>query len=249
MDASGIVTSVQILSGNEHEGEHLSELLEQDVRKGHRFTSVVADKGYESIGNRNTIRNHGAKPEIPSRNAGILAKTRFRYRPRKDTCVPRAEGDERKNFFQRRVSVLLFTNRLPKMPIENRVSGKEGNPKASVPQRPGSGLTSEPAKFTASIARPEGHRTHIWRAETMARPGTRTLPRQVACSHPSVSHVFGFERETNRQPDPGSIIKTCSCFVMCQRWSMESIYGHTNQPPHALFNHRYPTTRISDWLP
>ncbi|WP_304595992.1 IS1182 family transposase [Alicyclobacillus sendaiensis] len=87
MDASGIVTSVQILSGNEHEGEHLPELLEQDVRKGHRFTSVVADKGYDSIGNRNAIRSHGAKPEIPSRNAGVLAKTRFRYRPRKDTFV------------------------------------------------------------------------------------------------------------------------------------------------------------------
>ncbi|MCL6444543.1 MAG: transposase, partial [Alicyclobacillus sp.] len=87
MDASGIVTSVQVLNGNEHEGEHLPELLKQDVEKGHRFTSVVADKGYDSIGNREAIRSHGAKPEIPSRNAGVLAKTRFHYRPRKDTFV------------------------------------------------------------------------------------------------------------------------------------------------------------------
>jgi IS5 family transposase len=87
MDASGVVTSVQVLGGNDHEGEHLPELLEQDAQKGHRCTSVVADKGYDSARNRDAIRGHGAKPEIPSRSTRVLAKTNFRYRPRKDTFV------------------------------------------------------------------------------------------------------------------------------------------------------------------
>ncbi|AEJ43371.1 hypothetical protein TC41_1435 [Alicyclobacillus acidocaldarius subsp. acidocaldarius Tc-4-1] len=121
MDASGIVTSVQILSGNEHEGEHLPELLEQDVRKGHRFTSVVADKGYDSIGNRNAIRSHGAKPEIPSRNAGVLAKTRFRYRPRKDTFVCPGRKETSGKRLSKAGFCTTFANRLPNCPLKPRV--------------------------------------------------------------------------------------------------------------------------------
>jgi len=82
-DGSGIVTSAQLLAGNEPEGEHMEDLLDEDRRKGIRARSVTADKAYDSARNRERIRAEGMRPEIPSRHSAKLAR-KFRYRPRKD---------------------------------------------------------------------------------------------------------------------------------------------------------------------
>lgn len=47
-DGSGIVTSAQLLAGNEPEGERMEDLLNEDRRKGIRAKSVTADKAYDS---------------------------------------------------------------------------------------------------------------------------------------------------------------------------------------------------------
>lgn len=91
-DGSGIVTSAQLLAGNESEGEHMEELLNEDKRKGVRARSVTADKAYDSAHNRERTRSEGMRPEIPSRHSAKLAR-KFRYRPRKD-CFLCSAGKE-----------------------------------------------------------------------------------------------------------------------------------------------------------
>lgn len=91
-DGSGIVTSAQLLAGNEPEGEHMEDLLNEERRKGIRAKSVTADNAYDSARNRGRIRAEGMRLEILSRHSAKPAR-KFRYCPRKD-CFSCPAGKE-----------------------------------------------------------------------------------------------------------------------------------------------------------
>lgn len=108
-DASGLVTSVQLLPGNASEGRHLPELLCEEQQKDIPAKSVVADKAYDSEQNRSFLRQAGLEPEIPARNPNKLA-FRFRYRPRKDTFIcPAGKESRGKSPHRRGGFVYLFS--------------------------------------------------------------------------------------------------------------------------------------------
>ncbi len=67
MDESGIVTSVNILHGNESESTDLPELLKKDESVGIKATAITADSLYDSAKNREFIHSLGLKAYIPPR--------------------------------------------------------------------------------------------------------------------------------------------------------------------------------------
>lgn len=83
-DTSELVTTVQVLAGNRHEGKLLPELLDEDQRKGVRHAAVVTDGLYDSAANREAVRAVGATPHIPRRRHRTTAD-RFTYDPATDT--------------------------------------------------------------------------------------------------------------------------------------------------------------------
>jgi IS5 family transposase len=89
-DTSEIVTTVQALPGNVHEGSRLPELLAEQERKGVHQTGVVADKLYDSARNRALVQRLGSAAHIPRRHR--LRVDRFGYDPATDALVcPRGE--------------------------------------------------------------------------------------------------------------------------------------------------------------
>ena len=93
-DESELVTSVDLLAGNENEGaeENVGSLLEKERQWGMEYRSVVADALYDSAGNRKRIHEEKT-PEgervrayIPSRQKEKWLD-RFRYVPEKDGVV------------------------------------------------------------------------------------------------------------------------------------------------------------------
>lgn len=83
-DTSELVTTVQVLLGNEHEGTHLPELLDEEVGKRVHQEALVADALYDSAANRAAVRRHGATPHIPRRG--------HRTRADRFTCDPAADA-------------------------------------------------------------------------------------------------------------------------------------------------------------
>jgi IS5 family transposase len=77
-DTSELVTTVQVLPGNGHEGSHLPELLQEEAGKRVHQEALVADALYDSAANRAAVRRHGATPHIPRRRHRTRAD-RFTY--------------------------------------------------------------------------------------------------------------------------------------------------------------------------
>jgi hypothetical protein len=67
MDESGIVTSVNLLHGNENESVDLPSLLRKEQTKGIEGNAVAADSLYDSARNREFIHELGLKAYIPPR--------------------------------------------------------------------------------------------------------------------------------------------------------------------------------------
>jgi IS5 family transposase len=67
MDESGIVTSVNLLHGNENESVDLPSLLRKEQTKGIEGNTVTADSLYNSARNRGSIHELGLKAYIPPR--------------------------------------------------------------------------------------------------------------------------------------------------------------------------------------
>jgi hypothetical protein len=89
-DTSELVTTVQALPGNVHEGSRLPEVLAEEERKGIHQAAVVADKLYDSARNRQLVHRLGATAHIPRRH--WLKVDRFTYDPATDTLVcPRGQ--------------------------------------------------------------------------------------------------------------------------------------------------------------
>jgi IS5 family transposase len=82
-DSSEIVTSVDILGGNEYEGIHLVSLLEREVERGLSQEGVAADALYDSMDNRHYLDSRDVKAYIPLR----------RYRKRSNQFTYLAEED------------------------------------------------------------------------------------------------------------------------------------------------------------
>lgn len=93
-DESEIVTSVDLLCGNENEGaeKNVRSLLEKEREQGMEQEAVVADALYDSAENRRAIHEEKTsagervKAYIPSRHKGKSLK-RFRYVKGKDQVV------------------------------------------------------------------------------------------------------------------------------------------------------------------
>ena len=83
-DTSELVTTVQVLPGNQHEGAHLLELLDEEWAKGVAQPKLVADALYDSADNREGVRATGATPHIPRRKHRTVAD-RFGYDQATDT--------------------------------------------------------------------------------------------------------------------------------------------------------------------
>jgi IS5 family transposase len=81
-DAGGVVTSVQVLPGDAHEGHRLPALLSEEAAKGLRQAAVAADRGYDAAANRAAVRALGAAPLIPRQ--GGRRQDPFVYDPAAD---------------------------------------------------------------------------------------------------------------------------------------------------------------------
>lgn len=79
-DSSELVTTVQVLPSNQHEGKHLPKVLEEECQKGVCQEALVADALYDSAANRLAARQRGIVPHIPRRRHQIRAD-RFKYDP------------------------------------------------------------------------------------------------------------------------------------------------------------------------
>ncbi|MCJ7496836.1 MAG: transposase, partial [candidate division Zixibacteria bacterium] len=64
-DEAEIVTSVEVLQGNQNEGSELSSLLEKEEKKDLKAESLVADALYDSTDNRNLIHRKKMRAYIP----------------------------------------------------------------------------------------------------------------------------------------------------------------------------------------
>ncbi len=60
-DTSEIVTSVEVLGGNENEGVHLISLLEKESKQGLSQEGVAADALYNSVHNRRYLKSRDMK--------------------------------------------------------------------------------------------------------------------------------------------------------------------------------------------
>jgi len=93
-DESEIVTSVDVLLGNENEGaeENVRSLLAKEREQGMEYEAVVADALYDSAENRRaiheerTVEGEVVKAYIPSRRRGKNLD-RFRYERERDRVV------------------------------------------------------------------------------------------------------------------------------------------------------------------
>jgi hypothetical protein len=87
MDDNGIITSVNLLHGNESESIDLPRLLEKEQTKGIEGSAVTADSLYDSLKNRVFIHGLGLKAYIPPRRKEKDIEG-FIYDPKKDiiTC-------------------------------------------------------------------------------------------------------------------------------------------------------------------
>ena len=86
LDESEIVTSVDLLQGNQNEGSQLRCLIEKEEAKGIKAEAVVADALYDSASNREDIHGRGMKAYIALRRSNKQAKG-FVYDPRSDTLI------------------------------------------------------------------------------------------------------------------------------------------------------------------
>lgn len=86
-DESEIITSVDILKGNEDEGSNLKTLLEKDKEKGIAHQAVVADAKYDSAKNREEIHQGDMAAYIPSGNGSKKYLDNFVYDDRTDTVI------------------------------------------------------------------------------------------------------------------------------------------------------------------
>ncbi|BAL80247.1 putative transposase [Caldisericum exile AZM16c01] len=89
MDESGIVTSVNLLHGNESESTDLPALLRKDESIGIEGYALTADSLYDSAKNREFIHRLGLKAYIPPRRKE-RDEEGFIYDPKEDiiTCPP-----------------------------------------------------------------------------------------------------------------------------------------------------------------
>lgn len=83
LDENEIVTSIDLLPGNQNEGSRLSQLLEKEEAKGIKGEAVVADALYDSVFNRENIHDKGMKAYIPLRRKRRQAEG-FSYHPEGD---------------------------------------------------------------------------------------------------------------------------------------------------------------------
>ena len=86
IDESGIVTSVDLLSGNRNEAGQLNRLLDKEEAKGIKSEAVVADAQYDSAVNRKDIQRRGMKAYIPLRRKNNQSKG-FIYDSKKDKLI------------------------------------------------------------------------------------------------------------------------------------------------------------------
>jgi IS5 family transposase len=86
MDESGIITSVNLLHGQESESIDLPRLLKKEQTKGIEGSAVTADSLYDSSKNREFIHKLGMKAYIPPRRKE-RDEEGFIYDPKKDTIT------------------------------------------------------------------------------------------------------------------------------------------------------------------
>ncbi|MEW6106931.1 MAG: IS1182 family transposase [Bacillota bacterium] len=91
-DESEIITSLDVLSGNAHEGAELDALLEQEQQKGVTATAVVGDSLYESANNYQKVRDRGMQAIFAQRRDQKKA-TGFHYDEQRDVFVCAAEKE------------------------------------------------------------------------------------------------------------------------------------------------------------
>jgi hypothetical protein len=85
-DSSELVTSLEMLKGNEHEGHCLPQLLAQEQAKGVFQAALVADGLYNSASNRELITRAGMVGYIPLSKRRIKSR-HFHYDLANDSVV------------------------------------------------------------------------------------------------------------------------------------------------------------------
>jgi len=83
-DESEIVTSVDLLKGNQSEGEHLPELLDKEEEKGVKSKAVVGDGGYDNGNNYKEIKDRRMKAYITFNQRSRRKWKGFRYKRKQD---------------------------------------------------------------------------------------------------------------------------------------------------------------------
>lgn len=82
-DTSEIVTSLDLLRGNENEGSQLARILKNEEAQGLHPKALAADALYDSWENRRLLEEKGITAYIPARHKGPKARG-FRHEPGQD---------------------------------------------------------------------------------------------------------------------------------------------------------------------
>ena len=120
-DESEIITSCEILPGDENEGErsNLESLLQKEDEKGLSGEAVAADALYDSLANRLTVKKRKMKPFIPEKRKKKKLD-RFIYTEKEDKFIcERGYSSIGKTYYQD-AYVYYFPSRLCRRCDENK---------------------------------------------------------------------------------------------------------------------------------
>lgn len=109
-DESELVTTVQTLAGNEHEGAHLNDILDEDRRKEIPATVVTADSLYESAENYRATQAMGLKAHFNRKFKGKKI-SRFEYDPVRDVlrCAAGKESSFKTSHVEKKAELYYFS--------------------------------------------------------------------------------------------------------------------------------------------
>lgn len=131
-DESEIITSVDLLKGNESEGVHLPELLDKEDEKGIKSKAVVGDGGYDSGNNYQEIKKRKMKAYITFNIRARRKWKGFRYKRKQDIVRCPAGKESIGKIEQEKGNLYYFSVRDCKKCERKKECLKEGESRARV---------------------------------------------------------------------------------------------------------------------
>jgi len=101
---SGLVTSTDLLGGNENEGSHLLEIINKELSLGNKIDKIAADKLYGRFTDRNKLRELNIEVAIPNRKERVMVSD-FKFKDGVLTC---SEGRSTSKYIEQEGGLLFY---------------------------------------------------------------------------------------------------------------------------------------------